>query len=759
MLEQRPSRAGMHTRITLSPVKRRAVLQAMSVAVILVLVVFGNTDVRTGGAPAQPLAPGTSAVPLVVIGTGGLSPGDIDPIHTPNLWGLLRGGSSAALNVTAVHPTTCPIDGWLTLSAGNRAGQPDNGARNPVCAPIPEVKNGFVTGWDQLAAAAAGRPYGSRLGALGQALSGAGQCISAIGPGAALGAALPGAGAVPRLRPFDPATLTPALDACPTALVDVGGVRDPGQGDAAGPNKPALPRARQLAGVDQRVGQVIAAAPPGADIMVVSLADAGSHAGLRVVLASGKGFGPGILYSPSTHQPGLVQLDDITATILSHGGVSVPAGVSGSTLALSPDPNSSNALAQRRQSALRDYDLSSHYVQPVVYPFFVTYAVIMLAALLVLTVAWRRRLGSRSFRESLRAGVRVGLVVFAGVPAATYLANVVPWWRLAWAPVALVLVVAAWTGVLGAVALSGRWRRSPMGPVGAIAAMTFVVLAADVVSGSRLQVSSLLGLNPIVGGRYFGLGNVAFALFAAATFLVAIALSSALVRSGRPTLAALAVSILALIAVVVIAMPAWGSKVGGTPALVPGLAVLALSILQVKLSWRKILLIGGGTALLVVTLAMLDWLRPKASRSHLGQFVQSVIDGGSGDIITRKLAQNLDTLIHTTVFAYLVPLLLLAIAYVLIRPSSRLARPLEPLLKQVETLRGGLIGLTVTLVIGLLVNDTGVAIPPVALALVLPLLISAGIRTWEMGANQDAVATRAPGNLNDIAAPGTTPGN
>jgi hypothetical protein len=298
-----------------------------------------------------------------------------------------------------------------------------------------------------------------------------------------------------------------------------------------------------------------------------------------------------------------------------------------------------------------------------------------------------------------------------------------------------------------------------MGPVGAIAAMTFVVLAADVVSGSRLQVSSLLGLNPIVGGRYFGLGNVAFALFAAATFLVAIALSSALVASGRPTLAALAVSILGLIAVVVIAVPSWGSKVGGTPALVPGLAVLALSILQVKLSWRKILLIGGGTALLVVTLAMLDWLRPKASRSHLGQFVQSVIDGGSGDIITRKLAQNLDTLIHTTVFAYLVPLLLIAMAYVLIRPSSRLARPLEPLLKQVETLRAGLIGLTVTLVIGLLVNDTGVAIPPVALALVLPLLISAGIRTWELGANQDAVATRAPGNLNDIATPGATPGS
>jgi hypothetical protein len=735
------------------------VLQAVAAAVLLVLAVFGNNAVRTGNVAPQPLAEAASTRSLVVIGTGGVSPGDIDPAQTPNLWGLLRDGSSAALNVTAVHSNTCPIDGWLTLSAGNRAGQPDNGARTPLCQPIPDVRDGLVTGWSPLVVAAADRPYGARLGTLSQTLTSNGQCVSAIGPGAALGAALPRAGAVPRFQPFNPSTLAPALVACPTTLVDVGAVRDPGVTHVKVPNQPALSHAQQLAGVDTRVGQVIAAVPRGADVMVVSLADAGSHPGLRVVLAAGKGFGPGTLYSPSTHQPGLVQLDDISATILRHAGIAAPAAVSGSALERSADPNSSNAPASRRQDALVDYDLSSHWVQPVVYPFFVTWVLLMLAGLTVLTVTWRRCLGSRRFRELMRAGVRAGLVVFAAVPAATYLANIVPWWRFGLPPVALVLVIATWTGVLGAIALGGQWRRSPMGPVAAIAAMTFVVLAADVVSGSRLQVSSLLGLNPIVGGRYFGLGNVAFALFAAATFLVAIAVSSALVRAGRPTLAALAVSILGLIAVVVIAMPAWGSKVGGTPALVPGLALLVLSILQVKLSWRKILLIGSGTVLLVVTLAMLDWLRPKESRSHLGQFVQSVIDGGAGDIITRKLAQNLDTLIHTTVFAYLVPLLLIAMAYVLIRPSARLARPLEPLLGQVETLRAGLIGLTVTLVIGLLVNDTGVAIPPVALALVLPLLISAGIRTWELGASQATAVTRVPRNLNDMAAPGGTPGN
>jgi hypothetical protein len=78
---------------------------------------------------------------------------------------------------------------------------------------------------------------------------------------------------------------------------------------------------------------------------------------------------------------------------------------------------------------------------------------------------------------------------------------------------------------------------------------------------------------------------------------------------------------------------------------------------------------------------------------------------------------------------------------------------MEPLLDRVETLRAGLIGLTVTMTVGLLVNDTGVAIPPVALALVLPLLISAGICTWELRATEDMAMTRAnPRHRKDSAA-------
>ena len=139
---------------------RRQVLQATAAATLLVLAVVANSALRTSGAASSKPSQTSPTVRLVVIGTGGVSPDDIGPARTPNLWRLFREGSSAALNVTAVHVNTCPIDGWLTLSAGNRAGQADDGARVPPCQPIPEVNSGFVTGWDSLVAAAAARPYG-----------------------------------------------------------------------------------------------------------------------------------------------------------------------------------------------------------------------------------------------------------------------------------------------------------------------------------------------------------------------------------------------------------------------------------------------------------------------------------------------------------------------------------------------------------------------------------------------------------------------
>lgn len=737
-------RVSSHRTTYADRVRRRPGFQALAAACLLVLAALVGGALHTNRT-APEVTPVSGAGALVVIGAGGLVPSDVDPSRTPALWGLLREGSSAVLNVTSVHATTCPVDGWLTLSAGGRAGQPDatraesvaSAGRSP-CAPLPAVTGSTVQGWSTFERAAADRPYDALPGTLAATLSAGGQCVSAIGPGAALAAATPHTGSVARYQAFTPATLTSDLAACRTTLVDVGALPSPGS-PSSGPS--SLERTQQVAAIDARVADVVAAAPSDADVLVAGLSDDGGPARLRLVLAAGPRFGPGTLYSPSTRQPGLVQLDDVTATIVHHLGLPVPATVDGAALQRIPAENDSVALAERRQSSLVDADLTSRDVQPVVEPFFVGWGLLMVLGLAGLGTARRWRLGSADQRRAARTWVREGLVVASAVPAATFLANLVPWWRFVWPPVALVALVLGWAALMGTVALRGPWRRATLGPPAAVAVTTFVVITIDVVNGSRLQLSSLLGLNPIVGGRFYGLGNVSFALFAAATFIAAIAFAGALRSRGRRYAAAASVGLLGLLAVVVDAAPSWGADAGGPPALIPGIALLVLAALEVRVTWRQALVVVGGTVGAVLLIAVADWLRPAASRSHLGRFVQTVLDGHGHDVLTRKLVQNLDTLTQTTLFAYLVPVGVVLTAWICLRPESRLARPLEPLFTDVDCLRSGLAALTLTLVIGLFVNDTGVAIPPVAWALTFPLVISAALRVGELRSRQGGTFT------------------
>ena len=51
------------------------------------------------------------------------------------------------------------------------------------------MADGVVTGWSSYATAAADRPYDARPGLLGTTLAAAGRCVTAVGPGAGVGAA------------------------------------------------------------------------------------------------------------------------------------------------------------------------------------------------------------------------------------------------------------------------------------------------------------------------------------------------------------------------------------------------------------------------------------------------------------------------------------------------------------------------------------------------------------------------------------------
>jgi hypothetical protein len=239
-----------------------------------------------------------------------------------------------------------------------------------------------------------------------------------------------------------------------------------------------------------------------------------------------------------------------------------------------------------------------------------------------------------------------------------------------------------------------------------------------------------MGLQPVVAGRFYGFSNVAFALFATGALLLATALADGPVRRGRRRAGAAVIAVVGVVATALDVSPAWGSDFGGPIGMVPAFAVLTLLVLGLRLSWRRLLLIGLGTVAVLTAVSVADWLRPPEDQTHLGRFVQTVIDGGALQVIARKGQQNL-SILASSPLSLLIPFAAVFVALVLMRPSSWGARALQRAYDRSPTLRHGLACLLLLLGIGFAVNDSGTVIPAIGATLAIPLVIAVSMRALE----------------------------
>ena len=705
---------------------RRHPIKSLVVALTLVVLALAWAYVARPTIPVPPTQAPQPGQSLVVVGVGGVSWDDVSAEDTPTLWGMLRDGSAASVSVKALHLTTCPTDGWATLGAGEAAGLASSTDR-PDCGPLPEVSGTAAAGWqvagfDSIARASADGPYDAHLGLLGDSFARAGTCVQAVGPGAALAAATSN-GRVARYAPFSVTTLTSDLAQCPVSLVDVGALLQT--------EPDHVKQVERLNSLERRISQVVDAAPNGADIVVVGVSDRDRQERLRVLTASGPHYPPGLLASASTRMTGIAQLSDVTATLLATGGVHPVQEIGGRALTVIPSSNNSEATAASKLTVLTDLDKKADAKQAIEAPFLLLWLVTALVVFVVLGVAWRRVRPWSVLPTRLRVARWAGVVglVSAAMPAATFLANLAPWWRVSgqtWVLVAvftaLVLVIAV---VLAAIAVQGPWGSSALGPVAALSAVTAGVIGVDLITGSHLQIGSIFGLQPLVGGRFYGMGNVAFALYGAGVLVLCAALAHGLRRRGAPRLAVAVVAVVAVVALGVDVLPAWGADFGGPLALVPALGILIIAVSGLRMSVRNLAVVAFAAVLVVGVVSWLDWLRPPAQRAHPGRFVQSLIDGGAWPIISRKFLANIELglampVLFAIVTAALVPFIVLAF-----RPGLFGTGALARLCREAPLLRTGLIAIVVMVVIGFLTNDSGIAIPPVAAIFVVPGMIAA----------------------------------
>lgn len=658
------------------------------IAVIAVAALFLGASTLVGLLTEKPA---TKAIPtggpVVVVAVPGLSWTDVSATRTPALWQVLDYGATANQVVHTSGSTACTTSAWLTLGAGR-------GVASTCSSPDPVV-SGSTASWPQWSSLG-----GSGL--LGQAVAAQGKCVEAVGPAAALAAA----DASGRVSHYAASLSAASFSTCAITLVT------------------ATPA---------ELNTIVNKLSADTTLIVTGLSDGTSGtAGLRVAYALGANVPAGVLRSASTRQPALVQTADLTATMLQAVGASVPAEVNGSALQVVPAPQSAATATASNAALARALTVNQKLV-----PWFWG---LWAAALVLLIVVVSRR------RDSAR-WARPVLVFLAALPVGTFLACLLPWARWSLPGLWLVVLSMVWAALITGIGYAGPWRRWIAAPWVVVTTVTVVVLGLDVMHGSSLQLRGMLGLQPEFGGRYYGMGNAAYGVFATSLLLLAGLVGGRLVAVDERRLGAWTIGLLTAAGVLVLGLPMWGADFGGPPALLIAGGLLVVLALGLRLSWRRVLLVVGLAVILALVLGVADALRPAADRTHLGRFVAGLFDG-SGGIVGEKLVANLRLLIATPV-SPLTPLVLAAACYVVWRagrssgwawlgPLDRwaarageavgLTEPLEVAAgtrvgaEEVPFLRESAIGVLVMCLIAMVLNDSGTAIPALSALVAIPFV-------------------------------------
>ena len=399
---------------------------------------------------------------------------------------------------------------------------------------------------------------------------------------------------------------------------------------------------------------------------------------------AGEGY-DGNLTSDSTRLDGYVLATDVAPTILERLGLAVPSQMSGQPIRAEGevDPGAVVALGDRLA-------VISERGGPVMGLSMLVWVVELLLAIALTRVAAGRGVA----REAGLAVVYLPLVLLAGA-------------ALEPGEAAETLMVMLGAPLLAALtlALCAGYRA-----LAVAAGLTVLAYAVDVVAGSPLTALSLLGPNPGLGVRFYGIGNELEALLA----VLIVAGTGAGLAGFAPRLSprgcAIAFLAIGLCAAFVFAAGRFGADVGAAIVFPVGAAVAAAVVAARRR--RSALLIVALPFVVVALLALVDLV--SGANAHL---TRSVLDAGGlgdlGDVAQRRLQLSAHSFSRPIVFVFL-PLIAGLAALAALRHER-----LRAWLDGRPAMRAGLLGAAAATVVGTLANDSGALLLEIGAAYLL----------------------------------------
>jgi hypothetical protein len=402
---------------------------------------------------------------------------------------------------------------------------------------------------------------------------------------------------------------------------------------------------------------------------------------------AGRGF-DGNLTSDSTRLDGYVVSTDVASTILTRLGIPEPDEMTGQPIRTEGaiDPASVESLGARMA-------VISERRGPVI-------GIALLVWLLALGIA---TLLSRG-RVARGAGRLVALSIVY-LPLVLLLAAALEPSR---AIEQLLTIVLTPLLALLTIGLLGGFRA-----LAVASAVTVLACAVDVVAGSPLTSLSLLGPNPGLGVRFYGVGNELEALLAVLVVAGTGAWIAGFLPRLAPERAAVAFLVAGLLFGFVFGFGRFGADVGAAIVLPFGAAVAAAAIAARR--GRPALLVLAVPVLALALLAFLDLV--SGANAHL---TRSVLDAGGldqvADVAQRRLELSARSFTRPVVYLFM-PLVLVAGVLAVIG-RDRIAA----WLRGVPSMRAGMIGALAAVGIGALANDSGALVIEIGAAYLVSFL-------------------------------------
>ncbi|QUH26684.1 hypothetical protein [Serpentinicella alkaliphila] len=404
---------------------------------------------------------------------------------------------------------------------------------------------------------------------------------------------------------------------------------------------------------------------------------------LTPVIYYGANIDPGVLYSSTTRRNGIVGNVDIGPTILNSFNVE-PSRMVGNPIDTVSLKNNYNYLI----------DLNSKLLSTSIHRYRVlyTYAVLqmLISVITVVAILLKNKFKLNSINKWLAYALLCALVF----PFTLLILSL-------FGPMGIVSLytVIIFLTILIVLICCALAKCEPLKYVIYITGTVMTALVIDLVLGQPLIKGSIFGYDPIIGARYYGLGNEYMGILIGATLIFTASLLDYYRFNYKY------ITPIFIIVLLAIGFPIWGANVGGT---ITASAVFIFAVMRFskkKIGVKKVLFILFSVVTILSIIALFD-IFVSQNKSHLAKALGQIADNGPiviFQIIKRKITMNL-RIMSVTVWSRVLLIAMVILAVIFYHPIGIFKK----LANEYPNITIGLGSIVLGSKVAFLVNDSGI---------------------------------------------------